>query len=405
MSPPFSLYASIALRIRLSNTCIIALISPLEKELAYKTISSLPQDIMVIYIETEQHFPQASIDLLIKAFQFVQMLGESRGIDPGKPGVPSYGRKLYNLNYFKLTNTILPSVPIEDVAIKRKLGISRNVNIDLWRHYSHAYQKFITQLNKGIFTVLVFDYDGTLSATDSNSRFADKLRNDVMESLEKLLMKGADIRIATGRGKSVGSVLRRSIDKKYWKQVKVGYYNGACISALDEEYALKKWKEQPLDENLKILEENIKKRIPQITINYKFTERNKQLSIENVTSTQEAEIIYHTCCEIIWDKQLKDIHVWRSSHSMDIIVYREVGKLCVVDDPEHTLCIGDYGCIEGNDYELLTIRASLSVDKVSKNAESCWNIAPSGVTGLDATLYYLNHLSVTDGIIKCKFNV
>lgn len=390
---------------RRGNSCIIALISPLEKELAYKTISSLPQDIMVIYIETEQHFPQASIDLLIKAFQFVQMLGESRGIDPGKPGVPSYGRKLYNLNYFKLTNTILPSVPIEDVAIKRKLGISRNVNIDLWRHYSHAYQKFITQLNKGIFTVLVFDYDGTLSATDSNSRFADKLRNDVMESLEKLLMKGADIRIATGRGKSVGSVLRRSIDKKYWKQVKVGYYNGACISALDEEYALKKWKEQPLDENLKILEENIKKRIPQITINYKFTERNKQLSIENVTSTQEAEIIYHTCCEIIWDKQLKDIHVWRSSHSMDIIVYREVGKLCVVDDPEHTLCIGDYGCIEGNDYELLTIRASLSVDKVSKNAESCWNIAPSGVTGLDATLYYLNHLSVTDGIIKCKFNV
>ena len=49
--------------------------------------------------------------------------------------------------------------------------------------------------------------------------------------------------------------------------------------------------------------------------------------------------------------------------------------------------------------------AKNEVDKVSKNAESCWNIAPSGVTGLDATLYYLNHLSVTDGIIKCKFNV
>ena len=90
---------------------------------------------------------------------------------------------------------------------------------------------------------------------------------------------------------------------------------------------------------------------------------------------------------------------------MDIVVYREVSKLSVIENPDTTLCIGDYGNIEGNDYELLTNRASLSVDKVSKNTDSCWNIAPSGVYGLDATLYYLKHLTVTDKVIKCKFNV
>mgnify|MGYP003502064820 CR=1 FL=1 len=90
---------------------------------------------------------------------------------------------------------------------------------------------------------------------------------------------------------------------------------------------------------------------------------------------------------------------------MDIVVYHEVSKLNVIENPDTTLCIGDYDSVEGNDYELLTSRASLSVDKVSKNADSCWNIAPSGVYGLDATLYYLSRLTVKDGVIKCKFSV
>ena len=390
---------------RKENSCIIALVTSVERELAYKTIESLPKDVPVIYIETELDFPQASIDLLIKAFQFVQVLGEARGIDPGRPGVPSYGRTLYNLSYFKLTNSILPTEPTLDVAVKRKLGVSGRDNATLWTYYSEACKKFVQHLNKGKFTTVAFDYDGTLSATDHNSRFADGLRDDIKEVLETILENGAEIRVATGRGKSVGSSLKKSIDQKYWSQVKVGYYNGACLLALGEEDELEKWKNQPFDQELKELEEEIKRRLPETCIKYKFTERNKQFSIEDVASTAEAEVIYHTCREIIWDKQLRGICVWRSSHSMDIVVYSEVGKLRVIEDAEHTLCIGDYGCVEGNDYELLTNEASLSVDKVSKNVKSCWNFAPSGVKGLDATLYYLSRLTVKDGVIKCKFSV
>lgn len=390
---------------RKENSCIIALVTPVERELAYKTIESLPKEVPVIYIETELDFPQASIDLLIKAFQFVQALGEERGIDPGRPGVPSYGRTLYNLSYFKLTNCILPTEPTLDVAVKRKLGISGRDNAGLWTYYSETCKKFVQQLNKGKFTTVAFDYDGTLSATDHNSRFTDGLRDDIREALETLLENGAKIRVATGRGKSVGSSFKKSIDQKYWPQVKIGYYNAACVLALGEEDKLEKWKNLPFDQELKELEEEIKRRLPETCIKYKFTERNKQFSIEDVALTAEAEVIYHTCREIIWDKQLKGIWVWRSSHSMDIVVYSEVGKLQVIEDAAHTLCIGDYGCVEGNDYELLTSEASLSVDKVSKNAESCWNLAPSGVTGLDATLYYLSRLTVKNGVIKCKFSV
>ena len=90
---------------------------------------------------------------------------------------------------------------------------------------------------------------------------------------------------------------------------------------------------------------------------------------------------------------------------MDIVVYHEVSKLNVIENPDTTLCIGDYGSVEGNDYELLTSMYSLSVDKVSKNTESCWNIAPSGIYGLDATLYYLSRMKANEGKMTCKFSV
>ena len=387
------------------NSCIIALVTPIERELAYKTIGCLPKDIPVIYIETELESPAASIDMLLKAFRFVNDLGKARGIDPGKPGVPGYGRVLYNLDYFKLTNRILPAEKTLEVAVLRKLGIAGKDNTPLWKHYRDACQRFVRHLNRGKFTTIAFDYDGTLSASDHANRYKKGLCPEIKNALLPLLENGAQIVVATGRGKSVGESFMNTIDRQYWPQIKIGYYNGACPLALGDEAKLEEWKNQPFDHELKVLSVELRRRLPEDCINYELTERNLQLSIEKVKAVSDAEVLYSTCREIIWDKQLKGIRVWRSSHSMDIVVYHEVSKLRVIEETAKTLCIGDYGSVEGNDYELLTCPASLSVDNVSKNAESCWNIAPSGMKGLDATLYYLSHLTVTDGIIKCKFNL
>ena len=220
-----------------------------------------------------------------------------------------------------------------------------------------------------------------------------------------LLENGVQIVVATGRGKSVGESFQESIDQKYWPQIKVGYYNGACLLVLGEEDKLEAWKNQPFDSELKALGEELKLRLPKDCVDYKFEERNLQLSIEGVMNQTESLLVYETCREIIWDKQMKGIRVWQSSHSMDIVVYRDVSKLRVIEDPEHTLCIGDYGSVEGNDYEMLTSKYSLSVDRVSKNAESCWNLAPSGMKGLDATLYYLSRMKASEGKITCKFRI
>ena len=387
------------------NSGIIALVTPVERELAYKTIGCLPKSVPVIYIETELDGPQASIDMLLKAFRFVNDLGEARGIDPGKPGVPGYGRILYNMDYFKLTNCILPAEKTLDVAVLRKLGVACRENAPLWLHYSEACQRFVRQLNRGKFTIVAFDYDGTLSASDRKSRFTNGLCDEIRGALMPLLENGVQIVVATGRGKSVGESFQKSIDQNYWPQIKVGYYNGACLLVLGEEDKLKAWKEQPFDSELKALEEELKQRLPKSCVDYKFEERSLQLSIEGEMTQTESQLVYETCREIIWDKQMEGICVWRSSHSMDIVVFHEVSKQRVIEDPEHTLCIGDYGTVEGNDYEMLTSKYSLSVDRVSKNAESCWNIAPSGMKGLDATLYYLSRMKANEGKITCKFSV
>lgn len=387
------------------NSCIIALVTPVERELAYKTIGCLPKSVPVIYIETELDGPQSSIDMLLKAFRFVNDLGEARGIDPGKPGVPGYGRLLYNLNYYKLTNRILPAEKTLDVAVLRKLGVAGRENVPLWVYYSEACQRFVRQLNRGRFTTIAFDYDGTLSASDRKSRFTSGLCDEIRDALMPLLENGVQIVVATGRGKSVGESFQESIDQKYWLQIKVGYYNGACLLTLGDEDELKKWKEQHFNSELKELEDELKLRLPAGCVGYRFEERSLQLSIEGEMTQAESQLVYDTCREIIWDKQMKGIRVWRSSHSMDIVVYREVSKLRVIEDPEHTLCIGDYGTEEGNDYEMLTSKYSLSVDRVSKNTESCWNIAPSGMKGVDATLYYISRMKASEGKITCKFSV
>ena len=387
------------------NSGIIALVTPVERELAYKTIGSLPKSVPVIYIETELDGPQASIDMLLKAFLFVNDLGEARGIDPGKPGVPGYGRILYNLDYFKLTNCILPAEKTLDVAVLRKLGMAGKENAPLWAHYSEACQRFVRQLNRGQFTTVAFDYDGTLSASDRKSRFTNRLCDEIIDALMPLLENGVQIVVATGRGKSVGESFQESIEQKYWPQIKVGYYNGACLLVLGEEDKLKAWKKQPFDSELKALEEELKLRLSKGCVPYKFEERSLQLSIGGEMTQTESQLVYEICREIIWDKQMKGIRVWCSSHSMDIVVYREVSKLRVIEDPEYTLCIGDYGTLEGNDYELLTSKYSLSVDRVSKNAECCWNIAPSGMKGLDATLFYISRMKANERKITCKFSV
>jgi hypothetical protein len=61
------------------------------------------------------------------------------------------------------------------------------------------------------------------------------------------------------------------------------------------------------------------------------------------------------------------------------------------------LCIGDKGHWPGNDCDILSTPYSLSVDEVSPDPKSCWNLAPAGHRCVQATDDYLRALHVASG--------
>jgi hypothetical protein len=89
--------------------------------------------------------------------------------------------------------------------------------------------------------------------------------------------------------------------------------------------------------------------------------------------------------------------ITRSSHSIDIVA-PGVSKLNVLKRlREKTgtaplLTIGDRGRWPGNDYELLREPYSLSVDEISVDPDTCWNLAQRGQRGVAGTLDYLRGL-------------
>jgi hypothetical protein len=131
--------------------------------------------------------------------------------------------------------------------------------------------------------------------------------------------------------------------------------------------------------------------------------RKIQLSLRSKSYSDE---VYEQCQEIIRSNATySGLRVWRSSHSLDIVVGNVASKRKVLPEGLNTLCIGDSGHYEGNDFEMLSSAYSLSVDKVSRHPEFCWNLAPQQTKGLNATLYYLRQLRLMDETFTCKLKV
>jgi hypothetical protein len=101
----------------------------------------------------------------------------------------------------------------------------------------------------------------------------------------------------------------------------------------------------------------------------------------------------------------RNVTITRSSHSIDIVA-AGVTKLNVLNRLKERvpnmpiLTIGDRGRWPGNDYELLKEAFALSVDELSVDPHTCWNLAPRGQRGITATLGYLQALRDTYGVLR-----
>ncbi|MFN0188426.1 MAG: HAD family hydrolase [Bacteroidia bacterium] len=245
---------------------------------------------------------------------------------------------------------------------------------------------------------MVLDYDGTLCS--SQDRY-NKLSVEIADQLIRILAAGFILGIITGRGKSVRKELQKVIPKKYWRKVIVGYYNGSDIGTLDNESL-------PVtdsNQNSELLRIHSRLLEHDFISKLKTELRPKQLTIE-IANKKDWPKLKGFIQQVVMQLDAVNIQVLESSHSMDIIVRPDVSKLNIFPFcqemsqkfkiSEQSICIGDRGQGPGNDYELLSTKYSLSVDEVSADSNSCWNLSPLGLNGVDSTICYLKRLKFHD---------
>ncbi len=388
---------------RRKETGVLALVTPADEMLSRKTLSLLPKGIPVLRLATKEIGPIGSLDLFIKVLHLVYLVGAANGIDPGRPYVPEFGRRIYHLR--------LPEkkrLSKEDdrriTAIRRKSKVLHldDLSNDYLDYWIEAYQEYLREISTTIFGAIVFDYDGTLC--EPNNRYSG-LSHEIAHKLVDFLQYGIVVGIATGRGKSVRQDLQRVIPEKYWKQIYIGYYNGADLASLTD-------KSHPntsnqLHPSLQPIQDALGMHLAHL-VDYEC--RPQQITLEP-KSPSHWKLVKALVNDLIVKRNLDNIQILESSHSIDVIA-PGVSKLLLVRACEQiaaqlgnlsaVLCIGDRGEWPGNDFDLLSEPYSLSVDTVSSDPKSCWNLCEAGYKGVLGTLEYLKYAEISHGNFRLK---
>jgi hydroxymethylpyrimidine pyrophosphatase-like HAD family hydrolase len=387
------------------RTGLLALITADDRKLASSTLALVPQDIPVVRLFSESPGPIAAVSLLIKTLYTVGIIGKAKGIDPGRPKITLFGRRIYSLRMpippeKKLLYLKSPS--LKSAAILRKIRAQGHLlkkSPDIIQFWTNAHQRFVEKMEEARYGSIVLDYDGTLC--DPRKRFSG-LSEEVSKMLVRLLEKGAMIGVATGRGKSVRDDLRRAIPTSYWGQILVGYYNGSDIGLLQDETHPNR--DLDMNPGLKSLELALKD-LGDLQNFVKYECRPNQITFETAGLSTLDEIVI-ILSSLVRKSDIRDIKLLRSSHTVDFVASK-VSKLSLVKMMMQTagnceapvLCIGDKGEWPGNDFELLGSKYSLSVDEISSDPETCWNLAPFGHRNVQATMDYLRAIVIENGLI------
>ena len=368
------------------HTGIVSLETPDSLREAERTLKYLPGGIDVLRVKSTREGPAATIELVTRVMELAGSVAEMRGIDPGRPAVPDFGRRLYRAGSSRRVEA-KESFPIA----KKRTALFQNRGPDKVNLVT-SLRDFIRCLDRTTFTGLAVDYDGTLCARD---RRFEPLEKDIQAELNRLLGEGAILGVATGRGGSVHEQLRDSLHKRYWHRVVVGLYNGAKILQLSDEL------EESADEIPHLLDA-VRSRLQPLAVmlGLDMVTRPHQVSLRSNNGIDPYELRTVTIEHLA---EIDGVSTVASSHSVDILP-SGTSKTAVVDalDAEQSGCvlrIGDQGSAGGNDFELLNTGLSVSVDRVSSSLETCWNLGAPGIHGQRLTLKYLRALhGGTDGI-------
>jgi fructoselysine-6-P-deglycase FrlB-like protein len=384
------------------STGVLALVTPEDRALADRTLRLLPETVPVVRLEFEHSGVAGALAAVVTGMHVVGLAGRARSIDPGRPSVAAFGRRLYH------QGGLAPPAPPPDLppgdaaAIERKAGLrvatlAARGEIDRWRSSLAAFR---ASLRSASFGAVVFDYDGTLCG--SAERWTGP-GQEIAQRLVELIRAGILLGIATGRGKSARKDIRCILpDRRLWRNVLVGYHNGGEIGWLIDDA-------QPpasgdLDASLDPVVRAIRaeSRLSQLV---KVEAKLRQVTLE-LASDADGPEVWRGAEDLVRRHAPAGVMLVRSSHSVDVLAPGVSKRLLV----EHVrdelarrgaavdvLCVGDKGSYPGNDFALLEGPHSLSVDEVSPDPETCWNLAPPGEQCVEAALTYLRSFRAGQG--------
>ena len=218
----------------LLDTLVVSIEVGSESILASRTLRLLAPVVPTLRVSVAEEGHVGSVIAMFAVMRLTGVFGSLRGLDPGRPGVPSYGSKLYRLNAWPSRNL---KISIPEISIVRKSRqpleeLRRSSDIDLWMEHLTSFTKALGAVK---LDALAIDYDGTLC--DQRDRLKG-ICVAVADALASLLRSDVPILVITGRGRSVGMALRNAISKSKWDLIRVAYYNGSEIRPLSFDGAL-----------------------------------------------------------------------------------------------------------------------------------------------------------------------
>ena len=103
---------------------VLAFVTPSERELAEKTLGLLPEEIAVFRLYLPDGGVAGSLAAIALAIHLAGIAGEARGIDPGRPTVSTFGRKIYHLRAMPRNHSVAGIGEDEAAAIECKARVS-----------------------------------------------------------------------------------------------------------------------------------------------------------------------------------------------------------------------------------------------------------------------------------------
>lgn len=385
---------------RSETSAVLAFITSADRALAERTLDLIPADVPQARLVFDGGSNAVALASLLAALRITEWAGRTRGIDPGRPGVPEFGRKLYNLRCTRRVAESSCLTPREAAAITRKAGCAPDslAAEDALGRWRDALAAFLIRLRAARFAGIVLDYDGTVVDT---RRRSEPMGQEMASELARLSEAGIHIGIATGRGASVRYDLRKRLPRAFWPLVLVGYYNGAEVAPLDDDGAPDGTRR--VRTSLRPLVDALHRQ-PGISEFACQEECPFQVTLKATRARSESRL-WELAHQAILTTGIHEVGVTRSSHSVDIVA-ANVSKLNVVrrlresvgDEP--ILAIGDHGRWPGNDHELLSEPFALGVDEINTDPATCWHLGEPGQRGPTVTLDYLSALEVQDDRLR-----